>query len=74
MVRLIEKLGVGSWEWEVWGVWGVRRLDSRIQVKMSSDWSEQDNRSTLSLPFIDCEFLYHPNSYFYDFNYHRSNS
>jgi hypothetical protein len=31
-------------------------------------------RSILSLPSIDCEFLYHPTVYFYDINYDRSYS
>jgi hypothetical protein len=31
-------------------------------------------RSTLSLPSIDCEFLYHLTVYFYDINYDRSNT
>ncbi len=70
MVRLM--LGVGSWEGGEGGECGG--LDFQIQVKIASEQSEQDDCSILSLPPIDCEFLYTPNSYFYDFNYDRANS
>ena len=47
-------------------LWCSRELNSQIQVKIASDRSEQDDCSILSLPPIDCEFLYTPNSYFFD--------